>query len=137
MSDRTSYIFAELRLGRSYLRYLSNGKLTYQGKDGKKLFAAVMGHVNLFGRDNPLPSMVAVHKAIPHSYLDVHWKHRPVSPLSKILNQMSGASSAEEKEEFHRNSVLEAENSAQEIEWELARRLMSNPQVTPKGHHHG
>jgi hypothetical protein len=60
-----------------------------------------------------------------------------VSPLSKILNQMSGASSAEEKEEFHRNSVLEAENSAQEIEWELARRLMSSPQVTPKGHHHG
>lgn len=118
-----SNIFAELRLGKSTLKYLSNGKLAYSGWQGPALFAAVMHHAAFFGRGNVLPAMVAVKKILDKAQITVNWDNKPSSKLDELHNQLQQMTTDAGRESVLRQ-IHQHERHSPDVDFEIAKRML-------------
>lgn len=118
-------VFAELKLGKSTLKYLSNGKLTYSGWQGPALFAAVMHHAHFFGRGNALPAMVAVKKILDKAQITINWDNKPSSKLDALQTQFKEMASDAGREAIL-HQIHEHERHSPEVDWEIARRMLED-----------
>jgi hypothetical protein len=117
-------VFAEMKLGRSYLRYKRNGKLTYRGNQGQAIFAAVMHHATMFGHGNPLPAMVAVHKALKDSTLTIHWENKPRTKLDDLQDEMQRVMSPSEKM-MVMTRVLKEHQHGPDADYDIAKKMLA------------
>lgn len=116
-------IFAELRLGKSYVRYMKNGKILYGGKNGHQLFLRVMNYAYFFGHGDPLPGMVAVHKGNEGSTVTINHENRPDTELSRLNSALAMAKS--EPEAFMiLQKIHHARKHAKEAQWDVAERML-------------
>lgn len=124
-------VFAELRLGKSVLRYLTNGRISYSGWQGPALFAAVMHHASFFGRGDALPAMVAIHKILDKSQLTVNWENQPKTRLDELHEQL-GQMTSDAGRDTILDQIHDAQRHAPEVDWEIARRMLQQPQEGAK-----
>lgn len=118
-------VFAELRLGKSVLRYMVNGRLSYSGWQGPALFAAVMHHASFFGRGNALPAMIAIHKILDKSQLTVNWSNKPATKMDELRNQLNEVSSDAGREAIIRQ-IADTQRHSPEVDWEIARKMLES-----------
>ncbi len=124
-------VFAELRLGKSVLRYLTNGRISYSGWQGPSLFAAVMHHASFFGRGDALPAMVAIHKILDKSQLAINWGNQPKTRLDHLHEQLSQMTSDAGRDQIAQQ-IHDAQRHAPEVDWEIARRMLQQPKEDAK-----
>lgn len=116
-------VFAELKIGRSSVRYMQSGKIVYSGPKGKVLFAAVMNYMNFIGRGNPMPAMVAVHKLIEGSSFHIDPESRPETELSRLNKELRSAKTEHEALQIV-SKIHKAQQHAPEIDWDIANDMM-------------
>jgi len=117
-------VFAELKAGRSSLKYLQNGKLRYSGPKGHVLFVATMNHASFFGHGNPLPAMVAVSRLLDNVSITINDDAAPETPLSKLNYQLREAQSPAERANI-KDKIEQAKVSAPENDWSVAKKMMN------------
>jgi hypothetical protein len=123
-------IFGELRLGRSYVRYMKNGKVVFSGKDGRALFAHVMNVALFQGRGNPLPGMAVVHKKLKGSAMTINPENRPETELSKLNRKLAAAKSEPEYADLLKK-IHHARRHAVEAEWDIADQILKESENAP------
>jgi hypothetical protein len=117
-------VFAELKAGRSSLKYMQNGKLRYSGPKGHILFVATMNHAGFFGHGNPLPAMVAVSKLLDNVTITINDDAAPETPLSKLNYQLQEAQSPAARADI-KDKIEQAKVSAPENDWSVAKKMMN------------
>jgi hypothetical protein len=118
-----SGVFAELKVGRSLVRYMQSGKIVFSGPKGKTMFAAVMNYMNFIGRGNPMPAMVAVHKLIKDSSFHIYPESRPETELSRLNKELRSATTEHEALQIVAK-IHKAQQHAPEIDWDIANNMM-------------
>lgn len=118
-----SEVFGELKLGRSYVRYLKNGKVVFSGKDGRALFAHTMNAALFQGRGDPLPGMAIVHKALKGSTMTIDPNNRPETDLSRLNKKLANAQSEPEYADLMKK-IHHARRHAVEAEWDIAEQIL-------------
>jgi hypothetical protein len=122
-------VFAELKVGKSSVKYMHNGKIVYSGPKGKAIFAAVMNYMNFIGRNNPLPAMVAIHKKIEDSTYHMDPASRPETELSRLNRALKSASGETEAMNIVAK-IHDAQKHAPEIDWDIAEEMMRSEDPT-------
>jgi len=117
-------VFAELKAGRSSLKYMQNGKLRYSGPKGHVLFVATMNHAGFFGHGNPLPAMVAVSRLLDNVSITINDDAAPETPLSKLNYQLQEAQSPAARANI-KDKIEQAKSSAPENDWAVAKKMMN------------
>ena len=116
--------FAELKAGRSSLKYMQNGKLRYSGPKGHLLFLATMNHAGFFGDGDPLPAMVAVSRLLDNVTITINDDAAPETPLSKLNYQLQEAQSPAARAGI-KDKIEQAKSSAPENDWSVAKKMMN------------